>query len=427
MESGRSAISAAGLREAARGLAGALSPARRSVRPLVPVAVVAAVLVVILGVRLNVDHGNPTAFIQFGRQFAPYTRPPAGAVLNSRFGYDGQFYWIQARDPLLLHGTTLAELDATGRGYDLQRMAYPLLAAAVSLGQAGAIPWAMLAINVIAILALTGAVAAYARSLGRSAWWGLAAGLTPGLVMGTLRDLSDPLATAAMIGGLVAYERGRRWPAAGLLALAALAREPMIVAVAAVGADIIWSLWRRRSGVRAVRRAPLRAWPVVVIPILLFAGWQVYIKGLSVTPVAATPRAAHVVRGPTARAPTGSDTFNLPPGRDFRDEIRRSVRDDSGGAAAWDIAYIAVLIAAIVAALLSLRRGLLAPTIAALLSGLVVSVVFLGDQWGISRYGAPVFGALLISGLRTGLRGPLRICALAALLTAFVPIVIAGG
>lgn len=427
MGSERSAISAAGLLQAGRGVAGALRPARWSVGPLVPVAVVAAVLVLILGVRLNVDHGDPTAFIQFGRQFVPYTHPPAGAVVNSRFGYDGQFYWIQARDPLLLHPVTLAELDATGRGYDLQRMAYPLLAAALALGRSSAIPWAMLAINVIAILALTAAIAGYARSLGRSAWWGLAAGLTPGLVMGTLRDLSDPLATAAMIGGLVAYERGRRWPAAGLLALAALAREPMIVAVAAVAADVVWGLWRGRSGTRAQRRAPLRAWPVLLLPIVLFAGWQVYIKGLSVPPVAPAPPAAQVASVLKARAPAGSDTFNLPPGRDFRDEIRRSVHDDPGPAAAWDIAYIGLLIVAIAAALLTLRRGLLAPTMAALLSGAVVSVVYLGDQWGISRYGAPVFGALLIAGLRTGLRGPLRICALAALLTLLVPVVIAGG
>ncbi len=85
------------------------------------------------------------------------------------------------------------------------------------------------------------------------------------------------------------------------------------------------------------------------------------------------------------------------------------------------------MLAGIVAAVAALRRGLWASTVTAVLTAAVLTVIFLGDQWGISRYGAPMFGALLLSGLRAGVRAPPRLCAAAAVLTLFVPFVVPGG
>lgn len=275
------------------------------------------------------------------------------------------------------------------------------------------------------MLAITAAVAAYARSVGRSVWWALAVGLTPGLVMGTLRDLGDPLATTAMLGGLIAYERGRRWPAAMLLTLGVLAREPMIVAVAAVGIDMLSGLWRARSASDSRRRVA-RAWPVVIVPVLFFVGWQLYTRSLTLPAVASAPL-AHARATSITRAPAGSDTLNLPPFNDFKDEIRRTTTIDTPAATVWDLVYIALVLAGMVAAVAALRRGPWASTVTAVLSAAVVTVIFFGDQWGISRYGAPMFGALLLSGLRAGVRASPRLCAAAAALTLLVPFVVPGG
>jgi len=391
-----------------------------------PVLVVALGLALLIVPRLAAYHGNPSGFVQFGHHFAPETHPPHSAIIGSPIGYDGQFYWIQARDPLVLHPSTLADIDAAGRGYNLQRVAYPALAALLAVGQVGALPWTLLAVNVIAVLALTAVVAAYARHRGRSVWWALAIALTPGIVMGTLRDLSDPLATAAMLGGLICYERGRRGWAAALLTLGVLAREPMIVAVVAVGIDILAGLWRDRSAPHDRRRAA-SAWPVVIIPVVLFVGWQLYTKNLTVPLAPSGTVAAHASAAPAARAPAGSDALQLPPLNDFSIEIHRTLKIDPVPARIWDLAYIALVLAGMATAVALLRRGLKAATVTAVLTGVVLAVIFFGDQWGISRYGAPLFGALLLAGLGNALHGPPRMCAAAAALTVFVPFVIPGG
>lgn len=419
---GGAPVSAAGLARAAGGLITATRGAGGTIGSGGPVVLAALVLALILGVRLGVEHGNPTGLIQFGRIFAPHTHPPVDGLVQSRFGYDGQFYWLQATDPLLRHGATIADLDAAGRGYDLQRMAYPLLADALAGGSRSVLPWTLLAVNVIAILALTAAVSRFARERGRSVWWGLAAGLTPGLVMGTLRDLSDPLATAALIGGLVAHARDRRLGAAALLTLAVLAREPMIVGVAAVAADALGRLWVARHD-PASRRRIVRVWPVIVLPAVAFLAWQAYTRGLPV------PRAHPPISTGTGvtSAGVGSDTLALPPGSNIRTEIRRTLSHDAAGPAIWELAYWVLLAAGAVSALALVRRGLRAATVTALLSAAIVTVIFLGDQWGVSRYGAPVLGALLVAGLQLRSRAVPWVCALAVVLTLAIPVIIPGG
>src|ERR1022692_4646636 len=93
-----------------------------------PVLFVAVVLGIFIGVRLLVYHGNATGLIQFGQRTIQYTHPPGGAVVASPYGYDGQFYWLQATDPLLVHRATVVNLQHTAPGYHLQRLAYPALA-----------------------------------------------------------------------------------------------------------------------------------------------------------------------------------------------------------------------------------------------------------------------------------------------------------
>ncbi|HET9102799.1 MAG TPA: hypothetical protein VFN55_05545 [Solirubrobacteraceae bacterium] len=403
-------VSVQGLARASRTLPGTA----RRVGPLGPILFAGLLTVALVAVRLAHAHGNVTAFIEFGRHFASVTRPPRGAVIATPIGYDGQFFWVQALDPFVLHHATVAAMDTAGRAYELQRMAYPLLAAALALGQPGAIPWTLLVVNIAAIVGVTGLAAAYAQSCGRSVWWGVAVGCTPGMVMGTLRDLSDPLATAAVIGALITYAQGRRWWAAGLLALAVLAREPMVVAFPAIGVDILVALWWGRRATGRARWAPLRAWPVLVIPLILFVAWQLYVRGLSVV----------TTHGGATHAAAGSDTASWPPFNDVKAEIQRSAAQDSPAMTAWDVIYMALVIGATLNVITLLRRAPRAASITALLSGLIFGIIFLGDQWGVSRYGAPVLGAAVIAGLQLGRRGPPRWGAIAVAMTFFAALVI---
>jgi hypothetical protein len=389
-----------------------------------PVLVVAVVLGFLIGGRLLVYHGNPTGLIQFGKRFVQYTHPPRGAIVASPDGYDGQFFWPAANDPLLLSNATIVNLGRAGVAshlgqaaalYRLQRVAYPTLAYVLAVGQPGAIPWTMLAVNVLAVLGITAGFAAYARTRGWSTWWAVALGLQPGFMLATMRDLSDPLAAASMLGGLLMWQRGRRWWTAALFALAVLAREPMTLAVAAVCIDAVVRWWRSRQKPGALRRAVHGVWPVLVVPAAAFLAWQVYIRAR--------------YTGTTTLAT--ADQPNLALFKDYIVEARRTLDQDSPLGAAWDLAYLTLMLIGMGTAVALLRRGTTAAGVAALLFALSTKVVVFGDQWGDTRYGALVFATLLLAGLEQRSRFAVScfavsIAAVAAAMTVFVSLAIPG-
>ena len=217
-------------------------PARRGVRgfagPIVavcaPVLVVAAVVALALGMSLDRYHGNLLGLVQFGQRFAAETHPPPGAPIESSSGFDGQFFYLQALDPLLLHDSTVDGLRAAHSGYRLERIGYPALAFALAAGRRSAIPFALLAVNVLVLLALAAGFAAYARRRGWSTLWAVPLALMPGLLLPTFRDLSDPLATAIPACRSVAVaKRGGGGQLLSASTVAVLTREVMVLAVIA--------------------------------------------------------------------------------------------------------------------------------------------------------------------------------------------------
>lgn len=370
-----------------------------------PALVVALMLALLVLPGLVVYRGNPTGFVRFGREFAAQIDPPRHAVIDTRTGYDGQYFWALAQDPLLLHDRTVAAFK--GAGFRLQRVAYPALAFVLAAGQRNAIPWTLLAINVLTILAITIAFSRYARRRGRSGWWGLAVGLLPGFMFATIGDLSDPLAVVSMLGGLMMWQQGRRWPAAGLLTLAVLAREPMLLAVAAVAVEASARAWRSRHEYRVLRSVGRSLWPAAVVPGLAFGAWQAYI---------------HVRYGGSTAAP--GTAYQLP-FVGVVDEVRRALRSGSVVSSAWDLAYLGLMLAGLGAAVALARRSVSAPVIAALLFSLSLLVLTFGNDWSYTRLSAPLFATLLLAGLERRARPAIAVCVAVAALGALVPLAIA--
>lgn len=368
-----------------------------------PVLVVAMVLVLIIGSGFSAQPGDPTVFVHFGRYFVNVLHPPPGAVIAPRTGYDGQYFWALAQDPLLLHGRTLATIP----GYRLDRILYPAFAYALALGRVAAIPWTLLAVNVGAVLALTAAFGSYARRRGWSAWWALAVGLLPGLQFGVLGDLSGPLAMAFMLGGLMAWQQKQRWLAASLLSLAVLTREPMLLAVGAVGIEALAQWWARRHEPGALSQSARAVLPVLALPGAAFLAWQAYVY---------------------SRHAPGT----LPPGSAFQwplvsllDQVGSAIRGGPSLSDVWDLAYLAAIAAGIAAAFRLIRDGVTAPAVAALLFGLLVLVLPFGSDWGYARETAPLFAALLLGGLERANRPAVAVCVAVGCLGALIPFTVA--
>jgi hypothetical protein len=287
----------------------------------------------------------------------------------------------------------------------MQRAAYPALAWVLAAGQRGAIPFALLAVNVVVLLALTAGFAIYARRRGWSTLWALVIALMPGMLLATERDLSDPLAIASILAGFLLWRSGRRWSAALALTVAVLTREVMMLAVVALAAEAGIQAWRARGVSGAWRRTASRAWPVILVPSAVFAIWQAYISAR--------------YGGPVGGAGISLPLVNL------IQELKGSFQTYPP-LGAWDLVYVLLILAAAVAALMSLRQRVTITSAGACALALGVLVPTLGDVWSDTRLSAPLFAMLLVDGLQRRSRSAVLISTTAAAMSILIPFALPG-
>jgi hypothetical protein len=233
--------------------------------------VVVAVLYAVI-VPLRIDEFGTLWFAHIGDAFlhSANTSHAIDSVdrTQSRFGYDGQFYFFIAADPA--HASDYMRFGAENQaGIRYARIVYPAAARAVSAGSVAALPVAMLVLNLLAVGVGTAAVAAWLVRRGRSAWPAALYGLWPGLVYAVVRDLSEPLAYCFAALALLVYDTrsNRRLGAtAGLLALSLLTRETTIAFVLGLTVAVAASdrTWRRPLAFFAACVAPMVLWRIAV-------------------------------------------------------------------------------------------------------------------------------------------------------------------
>ncbi len=208
---------------------------------------------------------NISRFILIGQDFAHPAQLPPGMPLRTATGYDGQFYYRLAMNPLNFQHTAYGiTMDAA---YRFMRIGYPVITWLVSFGQRSLVPYTLVAVNVAAIGALAYFGAMFARQSGRHAAWGLLLPGYFGLITSLSRDTAEPVAAAFLLAGLLAIRSRRPVLAACLLAFASLTRETAMVAVAAIAIVRIVGFLRRRS-------RPGRDDITWILPAAVFAAWQ---------------------------------------------------------------------------------------------------------------------------------------------------------
>ncbi len=164
-----------------------------------------------------------------GSSYAPAFRDERqgpGAMLNA---HDGQAFGSLALDPLLAH----PDRWSGGRSEMAYRAARPLLGWAVmltSFGSRATAEWSLLAWTAIGIGLMAGAAVMLAAHWGREGDWVPLVLLLPGvLIQLEFGGLSDSLATALALFGLVWWlERRDQW-AVVALCLAALTKESTLL------------------------------------------------------------------------------------------------------------------------------------------------------------------------------------------------------
>ena len=145
---------------------------------------------------------------------------------HNRVGYDGQFFYFLALDPI--HARYYVDNPA----YRYTKILYPMTARTLALGQPTWIPYTLLLINWLAVGAGTVLVGLWLRRRRLSVWIALAYGLFPGVFIGFQRDLTEPLSYALVAFAVYLLDRDEKRNVvvpAVVFALAVLTRDKAVV------------------------------------------------------------------------------------------------------------------------------------------------------------------------------------------------------
>jgi hypothetical protein len=386
-----------------------IAAGRLAAAPVRAVVLAAAALVAVLfGLALAHVDGRAVDLAIFGQDYAALVQPPPEATPIPGAGYDGQFFWRHATDPLLLGDDAVATFTG-GQAYRAQRVGLPALAWLLAGGQAGLVALTLQLVAWGAVVALVALLARVAVAHGRSAWWGLPLGLMPGMVLAATRGLADPVAVALVVAAVVALGAGRHRWAALAMAGAVLTRETMLLLpLAVVGCAVLAALpLPDRLRPAAPPRAALLA---AGAAIAVFAAWQAYVAvRLGSLPMGAVPD------GQT------SGLFGAFPG-----QLDVTARDVGNGGryvllAVANPLYLLAMVAGVGLAWWAAVRRPEPLTLCAAGFALVAATQSYGDHWSYTRASAPLFALLAILALQRGWRPVLTVLACGALLVPLYP------
>lgn len=240
--------------------------------PMAAVVLAALLLVTLLGVRLVAADG-PDGVVVAGDAFVGADRPAdLQDLATNSTGYDGQFVYRLALDPFTRDKTAYG-ITLDNPPYRQQRLGLPFVARAVHRATKLPLSTTLLIVNALALLAAAWAAAALAQRLHRHALWGVLVALSPGLVVAVCRDLTEPLATALLLLGLVAWT-DRRWRLATLAFTGAvLTRETTLAVLFGLGLYEVYATVRGPD-----RRAIFSRAVGLLMPVVAAVRWQGHLK-----------------------------------------------------------------------------------------------------------------------------------------------------
>ncbi|GCE11831.1 AZOBR_p60025 family cell surface glycopolymer formation protein [Tengunoibacter tsumagoiensis] len=174
---------------------------------------------------------------------------------DGTWGYDGQFYYQLAHDPL----NAWQFMD--NAPYRYQRILYPLLVSLLSLKFDPLIPYVLLTVNWLAIVLSVDLLARLLVKRGLSQWYSLAAGLYFGQAAGLTFDTAEPLVYFFICAGVWLLDEERFMWAAVMMGLAALTRETAILFPAGyLFGFVLQRQWRKALLFCAAGILPLCVW-----------------------------------------------------------------------------------------------------------------------------------------------------------------------
>jgi len=167
-------------------------------------------------------------------------------VLKHSDGYDGQFYYRLALNPLtherIQYGITLDHPEVRS-----QRILYPATVWLLSLGNAYLIPYFLVILNIASLGVICWVSLLLCEQLGVRPEFGLLIPFYPGFVLSLVRDTAEIYAVLFAMCAVYAALNRKHVPAAMLAVAAILVRETTLFYLAGFGVAILLASIKRRK------------------------------------------------------------------------------------------------------------------------------------------------------------------------------------
>ena len=292
---------------------------------------------------LSVGNGDVGSFVGAGDLLSSGTDLP----LQTGAGYDGQFYYRMALEPLDFDKTTAGvTIDSEMR---LQRIGYPAATWLLSLGGLISVEYALIAVNLLGLALIAGIGGVFAQRSGRHALWGLMLTAFYGFAFTLSKDLTEIVEVTFLLLGLVAARKQRFAVAALALGGAVLTRESALFIVPFIAVWRLYVIVRRRERPNAIDLT----W---IVPPLMFGAWQL------------------IVHASTGRFPVRAErdnTVNFPGWPLLR--TLPDLFDDLTVRGLVHLAEVVVLVAVLLIASISLHKSTAEPLEVAVFAGLAIA------------------------------------------------------
>ena len=201
-------------------------------------------------------NGNPLAFVRVGIVY----NAPLAIHAADIYGYDGQFAYHIALYPL----TAAPYLDVPA--YRYQRILYPLTARLFSLGQATALPWVLIGLNIAALTYSTYLMGLMLAQYHYNRWYAVLAALFVGQLTSLRLDLTEPFSLMFALLAIYTFEQQKPRQAALSLAASLLSKE---TALAFVGGYLFYYLLQRQWRL-LVETALISLTPLAILQFILW-------------------------------------------------------------------------------------------------------------------------------------------------------------
>ncbi len=259
---------------------------RANFKPILAAAVVATILTGGMLRQLSEYDGNFSGFLHISKKFlgrnyilGEHPEIRRDLIKVDGTGYDGQFFYFIAWDPLMkvYHFAPGADKIVDDPVFRYRRIAFPVLTKILSLNQPYLFPAVMMILLIAGGAILSFFIAKIAMNYpgGRdsvpasiragSPWSGLLAILIPGIWFSIYVATPEPLAAAFLAAGYFLAIQKRYLPAAIFFTMAALTRESTILFIVVIA---IFEFLKERK---------LRASLILIASIVPYFVWRLYV------------------------------------------------------------------------------------------------------------------------------------------------------